>query len=147
MGSDKPENCIGNFGRMDKISSSRMLLKAVKDLEASLLKPYEEYPAKEPEHDFLNAIASVTFLSRIVFKDLVLRQGEQISANWAMTAAISLGDFQEASRFLDVEIADLVEQGQDLAKLEETVAMALKNHSRSERWQELLTQIENAKTV
>lgn len=134
--------CVG----MDKIASARLLLKAVKDLEASLLKPYEEYPAN-PETEFLNALTSVSFFSHVVFKDLVSRQGQQISANWAMLAAIALGDFDVAYRFLDIEILDITNEGQDLAQLEDIVATALKNHNRSERWQALLTKIERSKAI
>jgi len=131
---------------MNKIRSTRALLKAVKNLEASLLKPYDEYSAN-PETDFLNAIQNVSFFSRIVFKELVSRQGSNISANWAMSAAIAVGDYDEACRFLDVEILDLTNEGQDLVQLESMVSNALKNHNRSERWQALITQIVMSKTV
>lgn len=131
---------------MNNIKSAQLLLKAARDLEESLLKPYEEFP-ENPKTDFLNAVVAVSFFSRIVFNDLVSRQGENMAASWAWRAAVAVGDLDEASRLLDVEILELKREGHDLEELEDTVALSLKNHKRSNRWETLLIQIEKAKTV
>ena len=128
---------------MKDINSARLLLKAVKDLEASLLKPYEVFP-ENPQTDFLNAATSVAFFSRIVFKDLVKRQGSEISACWALTTAIAVGEFEEAVRFLEIEIADLKSEKLDLSQLRETTEGAIRNHKRSARWNQLLARIDEA---
>lgn len=65
---------------MKDIKSARLLVKAARDLEASLLKTYEPHPV-DPETDFLNAAARVTFFSKTAFNDLVDRQGSNISAS------------------------------------------------------------------
>lgn len=130
------------FDDMKDISATSALMKAVKDLEASLLLPYEAHP-KNPETDFLNAASSVAFFSRIVFKDLVARQGSEISASWALSAAIALGDLEEARHFLRIEIDDMKSEGLQLDQLRESTELSLRNHGRSERWNVLLSEIAN----
>ncbi|NHM19485.1 hypothetical protein [Tritonibacter mobilis] len=125
---------------MKDISTTRALMKAVKDLEASLILPYKVHP-ENPETDFLNAASSVAFFSRIVFKDLVARQGTEISARWAFSAAIALGDLEEARRFLRIEIDDIKSEGLHLDQLRESTELLLRNHGRSERWSVLLSEI------
>jgi|GEM_PF-3651167 len=129
---------------MDKIASARILLKAVRDLEASLTKPYEELSATV-QSDSLNAVTEVSHFSRVVFKDLASRQGQQISARGAWGAAVAVGEFDEAFRFLDMDIGDHKRDGRDLARLGESVALSLQNSNRSERWDVLLAQVETAK--
>jgi len=128
---------------MKDIKATRALMKAVQDLEASLLLPYKMHP-DNPETDFLNATESVAFFSRLVFKDLVARQGAEISASWALRAAIALGDFEEASRFLGVEIDDMKEESLGLEQLRKSTELALRNYARSERWNQLLSRIDEA---
>lgn len=128
---------------MNDIPAARALMKAVKDLEASLLLPYEAHP-KNPDTDFFNAASSVAFFSRIVFKDLVARQGTEISASWALNAAIALGDLEEAHRFLRIEIEDMKSEGLHLDQLRESTEASLRNHGRLERWNELLSAITEA---
>ncbi|MEP5821230.1 hypothetical protein [Tateyamaria sp.] len=130
---------------MDKIASSRILLRAVRELEASLIKPYEERSATV-EVDFLSAVREVSLFSRVVFKDLASRKGQQISAGGAWGAAIALGDFDQALRFLDMDIDDHKRDGRDLDRLAESVTLSLQNSDRSERWDALLAQIKTAKT-
>ena len=125
---------------MKDLPVTRLLMRAVEDLKASLLLPYEVYPDKA-ETDFLNAVSSVAFLSRIVFKDLIARQGTEIMAFWALQAAIALGDLEEARRFLRIEIAEIRSEGLELDQLRETVEVSLRNHGRSERWNVLLSEI------
>ena len=125
---------------MKDLPVTRLLMRAVEDLKASLLLPYEVYPDKA-ETDFLNAVSSVAFLSRIVFKDLIARQGTEIMAFWALQAAIALGDLEEARRFLRIEIAEMRSEGLELDQLRETVEVSLRNHGRSERWNVLLSEI------
>lgn len=128
---------------MKDIKSTRLLVKALRDLEASLLKTYEPHP-NNPETDFLNAASSVAFFSRIVFKDLVARQGAEISASWALGAAIALGDLEEATHFLEIEIADMKSENLDLKPLREGTELAMRNHGRLEQWNQLLMRIEDA---
>lgn len=128
---------------MKDIGSARLLLKAVKDLEESLLKSYEVFP-ENPQTDFLNAATSVAFFSRIVFKDLVERQGLEISACWALTTAIALGELEEAIRFLEIEMSYLKSEEQDLTQLRETTESSIRNHKRSARWNLLLSRIDEA---
>ncbi|WP_300013555.1 hypothetical protein [uncultured Roseobacter sp.] len=128
---------------MKDISATRALMKAVKDLQASLLLPYEAHP-RNPETDFLNAAASVAFFSRIVFKDIVALQGTEISASWALNAAIALGDLDEARQFLRIEIDDMKSEGIHLDQLKESTKLSLRNHGRSERWNVLLSEIAEA---
>jgi hypothetical protein len=129
---------------MKDIKSTRLLVKALKDLETSLLKPYDLHP-DNPETDFLNAASNVAFFSRIVFKDLVARQGSEISASWALGTAIALGDLEEATRFLEIEIVNLKSEDIDLKQLRESTELAMRNHGRSDRWSELLLRIDDAK--
>ena len=128
---------------MKDIKSTRLLLKALRDLEASLTKTYEPHP-NNPKTDFLNAASSVAFFSRMVFKDLVARQRAEISASWALGAAIALGDLEEATRFLEIEIVDIKSKNLDLKQLRESTELAMRNHGRSERWNQLLMRIEDA---
>ncbi|MEP0191991.1 MAG: hypothetical protein ABJE00_16460 [Erythrobacter sp.] len=128
---------------MKDIKSSRLLLKATKNLEASLHTEYEVYP-DNPETDFLNAAANVAFLSKVVFKDLVTRQGAEISANWALNTAISLGEYEIAVRFLDTEISDMQRENLDLKELKESIAVTMKNYGRTKPWNQLLLRIDEA---
>lgn len=128
---------------MKNIKSARLLVKAARDLEASLQKTYEPHPVN-PETDFLNAAADVAFFSRIVFNDLVKRQGPNISTSWALRTAIAIGDFDKANRFLDVEIIDMKSENLDLAQLREIIELGIRHHGRSERWKQLLSRIDEA---
>ena len=132
-----------SYGDMKDIKSARLLLKAAKDLEASLLKEYEVQP-DDPGTDFLNAAANVAVFSKIVFRDLVERQGSDICASWALRASIALGEFEEAARFLDMEIVDMKSESLDLRQLRETTESAMRNHGRSARWKQLLLRIDQA---
>lgn len=118
-------------------------MKAVKDLEASLHTEYEIHPV-DPETDFLNAAASVALFSKLVFKDLLKRQGSEISACWALHTAISLGEYDVAVGFLDAEIADMQSDNLDLKQLKEAVEIMMRNHGRSKRWNQLLLRIDEA---
>ncbi len=128
---------------MKDIESSRLLLKAVKDLEASLHTAYEIYPVN-PETDFLNATANVAFFLRIVFKDLVKRQESEISTSWALITAIALGEYEVAVRFLDTEIAEMQSENLDLKQLKESVEVTMRDYGRSDRWNQLLLRIDEA---
>ncbi len=128
---------------MKDIKSSRLLVKASRDLETALLKAYEVHP-DNPETDFLNAAASVAFFSKIVFRDLVERQGSEICASWALRTSIALGEFEQAARFLQIEIIDMKSENLDLRQLKESTESAIRNHGRSARWKQLLSQIDEA---
>ncbi|EBA17199.1 hypothetical protein RSK20926_09517 [Roseobacter sp. SK209-2-6] len=128
---------------MKDIISSRLLLKAVRDLEASLLTAYETDP-DNPETDFLNAAANVAFFSKIVFRDLVQRQDTEITACWALTTAIALGDFEEAIRFLEIEIDDYKKENLDLGQLRDETETTLRSFGRSKHWKQLLSRIDGA---
>lgn len=125
---------------MRDIRSARPLLNAVRHLEAALQKRYDVTP-EDPRTDFLNAVADVAFFSRIALRELADRQKDEITACWALSAAIALGDFDQAIAFLKMEIAQIEYDGGDLADLRETVRMALEAHSRSNRWNQLMVQI------
>lgn len=131
---------------MIDIKSAQYLLRALNRLEVSLQKPYETYPDRA-ETDFLNAVSDVAFLSRVVFDDLVSRQGADISTNWALNAAIELGEFEASNRLLKAEILEIQQENGDLEELTDMVASKLKNAKRSERWNALLTSIESAKAA
>jgi len=125
---------------MKDIVASITLLKAVRDLEVSLQKSYDTKP-ENPETDFLIAAGNVAFFSKIVFKDLVARQGEEISASWATSLAIALGEFEEACSFIDRDVLQAKQEGVDLNIIRENIEMSLRNHGRSPRWRELLSRI------
>lgn len=128
---------------MKDISSARLLLKATRNLGTSLSAHYEVSP-DNPETDFLIAAAQVASLSKIVFKDLVSRQGSEICASWALDTAIALEDYENAERFLDEEIRDMKQEGLDLSDLVESTKLSLSNHWRSGRWNDLILRIEEA---
>ena len=129
---------------MKDIRSARLLLKAVKNLEASLQKPYQPFP-EDPAQDFFTSVANVILFSGVVYKDLVAQKGENVLASGALSAAIALDEYDYALRFLKEDIALVAQEGGDIETLRELVELGLKNHNRSDRWNQLLLEFRDQK--